>query len=89
MVTGLLLVLAAPPAPVGRQLVDFIAQLIANHCIPRQELIAACESLVFMPQFSAYQARGTRISQTLDFRYPLFTFSMRNIEQGIQAEGDG
>ena len=34
VVTGLPLILAAPPAFVGRQLVDFIAQVVASPCAP-------------------------------------------------------
>ena len=33
-VAGLLLVLAASPALVGRQLMDFIAQVVASRCAP-------------------------------------------------------
>ena len=37
--TGLFLVPATPPAPVQRQPVDFIAQVVACRCMPRQELV--------------------------------------------------
>ena len=49
VVTGLRLVTAAPPVPVRRQPVDFIAQLVARRCMPQQELVvAAGEGLALM-----------------------------------------
>ena len=54
-VTRLSHVLTAPPALVGRQLVDFIEQVVASRCMPQQELaVAAREGLLaFMPQLLA------------------------------------
>ena len=39
VVAGLPLVLAASPALVGRQLVDFVAQVVSSRCVPWQELV--------------------------------------------------
>ena len=49
--TSLLPVLAAPPSLVGRLPADFIAQVVADGCVPWKEpVIAAREGLAFMPQ---------------------------------------
>ena len=48
---GLLLILAAPPAPVGRQLADLVTHVVADRCVPRQELVElACKSLAFVTE---------------------------------------
>ena len=36
MVAGLPLVLAASPAPIGRQLVNLVTQVVTHRCVPRQ-----------------------------------------------------